>query len=108
MGSQAAQAALREWKYRRFLKAAAGQLSAATVASPHEGFVYEALAERGRVELIENAVSDLPGAPWQPPESSQLLYSGSLRYGPNADAADWLAREILPVIQREHSAARLW
>jgi glycosyltransferase involved in cell wall biosynthesis len=106
-GASAVRASLREWKYRQLLKTASSTLSAATVASVHEGFAYAALAERGRVELIENAICNLPDSPWIPPHSSQLLYCGSLRYGPNADAADWMAREILPLIRREHAAACL-
>lgn len=36
-----------------------------------------------------------------------LLFSGSLGYPPNADAARWLATEVLPRVRRRHPEARL-
>lgn len=36
-----------------------------------------------------------------------LLFSGSLGYPPNADGAQWLAREVLPRVQRQRPGVKL-
>src|SRR5581483_4659396 len=37
-----------------------------------------------------------------------LLFTGTMDYRPNADAALWLAREVLPLLRREAPAVRLF
>jgi len=37
----------------------------------------------------------------------RLLFIGNFEYAPNADAAVWLAREILPIVQKQNPATRL-
>ena len=38
----------------------------------------------------------------QPREPDRLVFSGNLGYFPNVDAAVWFAREVLPLLRREH------
>ena len=66
----------------------------------------------GRVVPIENGV-DLqrfaPGlafdTPYAEPEP-HLVFVGNMDYWPNADAASWFAREVLPLVRAEASGAR--
>jgi polysaccharide biosynthesis protein PslH len=52
------------------------------------------------------APSDYPLSP-EPPERGRLIYPGSMGYGPNKDAVDWFAREILPKVRAEVPEAHL-
>lgn len=61
------------------------------------------------VTVIPNGVDlarfPLPAAPRTP---DRLLFTGNFEYGPNADAALILARDILPTVRAHHPAATLW
>jgi glycosyltransferase involved in cell wall biosynthesis len=60
------------------------------------------------VSVIPNGVDldrfPVSAAPRQP---DTLLFTGNFEYGPNADAARLLAREVLPAVQQSRPAARL-
>lgn len=86
-------------KYRRLLEPASRRLDAVIVASEIEATAYRQLAGSSRVTVLENGVSDIPQAPWTAPDSSQLLYTGSVTYGPNAEAVAYFVRAVLPELQ---------
>lgn len=68
-----------------------------------------ARARRGPVEVVENGV-DLASIPYAAPSSRRgqaLLFVGSMAHRPNAEAAAWLAREVLPRVRRRHPDATL-
>lgn len=43
----------------------------------------------------------------QAPEGAQIMFVGSFRHPPNISAAQWLARDILPLVRREIPQAHL-
>lgn len=51
---------------------------------------------------------DLPPQPRIAEEADSLVFVGSFNHGPNVDAAEWLARDILPRVALQHSAVKLW
>lgn len=61
------------------------------------------------VSVIPNGVDlsrfPLPTAPRTP---GVLLFTGNFEYGPNADAALILARDILPAVRTQYPSATLW
>ena len=66
------------------------------------------LNSRLLVHVIPNGVDSTYFTPQaQQPDPATLLFVGNFEYGPNVDAALWLIREILPVIQTSIPAVRL-
>ena len=63
------------------------------------------LGDPRRVAVLPNAVA-LPEVP-PLPASPTLLFLGTYGYRPNADAAEWLLREIWPLVKRAVPEARL-
>lgn len=68
----------------------------------------------GRVVPIENGV-DLdrfaPGAVLESPYGEirpNLVFVGNMDYWPNADAAEWFAREVLPLVRAAEGGAQFW
>jgi polysaccharide biosynthesis protein PslH len=60
-----------------------------------------------RVEVVPNGV-DTSAAPGPEPGGPPLaLFTGTLAYPPNAEALDWLLREIWPRVRAAEPAARL-
>jgi glycosyltransferase involved in cell wall biosynthesis len=55
------------------------------------------------VDLSLFTPTDSPPAP-----EPALLFVGNYEYGPNVEAALWLAREIFPRVRAEVGGARLW
>lgn len=100
-GGWSVRARLRELKYRRLLAHASRRLSAAIVASEHEAVAYRTLSGGGHVAIVENGVPALPETTWRPVQSTALLYTGSLRYAPNAEAVEYFVSQILPRCEDE-------
>lgn len=48
-----------------------------------------------------------PDTPARPPSDELVVMVGNLTYGPNADGARWLVRDVWPLVQAAHPAARL-
>jgi glycosyltransferase involved in cell wall biosynthesis len=100
-------ARLRARKYRHLLGTVSSRLNAVVVSSVHEAAAFEALTDRPAVTVIENSVTELPAAPWNPTASSRLLYTGSLSYAANADAIAYFQRAIYPLVLGQEPAAQL-
>jgi glycosyltransferase involved in cell wall biosynthesis len=96
----------RRRKYRRLLYATASKLDAFVVASRQEADAFASLSGRRDALTIANGVTRIP-APWKVPDTQQLLYTGSLTYGPNRDAVEYLARAILPLVRAWAPEAKL-
>ena len=63
---------------------------------------------RARVEVVPNGVEVPPPVPGtQRPVPGRLVFAGNLGYFPNADAARWLAVEILPRVRAAQPGAHL-
>ena len=97
----------RQTKYQRFLHDAAARLDVAVAASAREAAAWRILSGSTNIALLENAVATPPGPVWTPPDTANLLYTGSLTYGPNAEAVAYFAGQVLPRLTTEIPAARL-
>jgi glycosyltransferase involved in cell wall biosynthesis len=97
---------IRRRKYQRFLMSAGAGLDAVVVASRHEADAFAVLSGEDRTIVIENGISTFP-SPWRAPNSATLLYTGSLTYGPNAEAVQYLINDILPHIALAENSVRL-
>jgi glycosyltransferase involved in cell wall biosynthesis len=65
-----------------------------------------AATDRERVTVVPNGIT-LPAAPSpEPAVADTLLFVGTLGYGPNIDAVQWFATEILPLIWKENAGVR--
>jgi glycosyltransferase involved in cell wall biosynthesis len=84
-----------------------GRAAVTTVVAPADA---AALSRPGTtsVEVVPNGV-ELPVAPGPeaPGVPGRIVFAGNLGYFPNADAADWLAGDILPRVRARHPGAHL-
>jgi len=87
-------------KHRRYIAQLVEQFKCCTVASEAERRLLAVAAPRyARVHVVPNSV-DTAGAPQATRAPKSLIFTGSLRYGPNRDAMTWFLGEILPIIRR--------
>jgi polysaccharide biosynthesis protein PslH len=103
------------WIYARearvLARAEAAQMAhalAVTVVNAREANHARALAPLADVRVIENGVDVGGFAPPCPPSAGmQVVFCGVMSYAPNAEAAEWLGREVWPRVRRHNPAARL-
>jgi sugar transferase (PEP-CTERM/EpsH1 system associated) len=103
------------WIYRRearvLARAEAAQMAharAVAVVNDREARHARALAPAARVHVVENGVDVGGFAPPGPPASRmRVVFCGVMSYPPNAEAAEWLAREVWPRVRASHPAAKL-
>jgi sugar transferase (PEP-CTERM/EpsH1 system associated) len=68
----------------------------------------------GRATVLGNGTDlDLfdPARPWPSPfpdGAQPLVFTGAMDYPPNAEAAGWFARYVLPEVRASHPAAEFW
>lgn len=98
-GLRSLRALSRHRKYRGLLHRTTHYLDAAIVASPEEAAAYRELSGASRLVEISNGATTVPDPAWRVPSGAQLLYAGSLTYKPNAEAAVYFARSVLPLIE---------
>ncbi len=115
-------AARRAWPasavYRReagrlhaFERAAAQRADASLFVTDEEAqrFVAQAPECAARVHTLRNGVDsdyfspDAPFASPFPQDEQALVFTGAMDYWPNVDAVVWFAREVLPVLRRQHA-----
>lgn len=106
---------LRRWyitqqrrKVQSYERAAFGWADGATAVSAAEAEEIRALGLRGPVTVIENGVDTDYFAPTGAPEEPEtLVFTGSMDWRPNQDAAHWFTREIWPRLRaaRPHLTA---
>jgi polysaccharide biosynthesis protein PslH len=88
--------------YARILETFGGEFAWVSLASPEDA---ERVAERRglRTIVVPNSVTlraDRGGRSRRHGKQRSLLFVGNLTYGPNAEAAELLARQILPRVRR--------
>jgi glycosyltransferase involved in cell wall biosynthesis len=54
---------------------------------------------KGRLEVVPNGVWPQPVRPSRQPDRDSLLFFGNMYYAPNADAAAWFVRRVLPLVR---------
>lgn len=102
-----------QWaKLRRYERDVVRTATATLALSPNDARALETLCGQAQaVDVVPVGVDtsyfspDAPGLP--PPIPFDVVFSGTLDYRPNADAARWLVREIWPLVRAVHPAATL-
>ena len=97
--------ALRAWKYGKLLRKCQSRIDAFVVPSTHEAHALREFSDDIEPYRLENAVLTLPEPPWSPVDCRRMLYTGSLTYQPNMEAATTFAQHILPAITSEEPRA---
>jgi sugar transferase (PEP-CTERM/EpsH1 system associated) len=99
-----------------FERLAAARFDHSLFVSEHEWQRFVTLAPEtvNRTGWIDNGV-DLeyfsPALQYSAPfvsQGAELVFTARMDYRPNIDAAQWFAREVLPVLRRRVSTARFW
>jgi sugar transferase (PEP-CTERM/EpsH1 system associated) len=105
----------RRWIYRReknllgrFESRVVRQSFATLVVNNRERAALQALAPDSVIQVVENGVDRQAFSPPGPPrESATVVFCGVMNYGPNEQAASWLARDIWPLVRAGRPDARL-
>jgi len=84
------------------------QVDACAVTSPRDEATIRGALPRALTAVVPNAVDTAffsPGA--KPRERGTILFYGTLSYYPNLDGLLFFLREVMPIVRRDHPAARL-
>ena len=103
------------WIYARearvLARAEAAQMAhalAVTVVNDREANHARALAPGADIRVIENGVDVGGFAPQTPPSAgTRVVFCGVMSYAPNAEAAEWLGRNVWPRVRDRNPTARL-
>ena len=103
-------------KLRQFECAVSGEFQATTFVSVAEARDYRKLSGFGadRIAHVNNGVDAGyfdPALAYDNPYSvggPVVVFTGAMDYWPNVDAVEWFAREVLPLLQRQHAGLRFY
>lgn len=103
----------KRWIYRRearclaaFERASAAQAHCTLVVNEREATLLQAIAPETRVEVVPNGIAFESFRPPSPPTSaSRVIFCGVMNYAPNVEAVLWFAREVWPLVRRQHRQA---
>ena len=62
---------------------------------------------RQQIRVVPNGLDAAYFRPVEAPKEYDVLFCGNMAYPPNVEAAVFLATEIMPLVRRQHSQARL-
>jgi sugar transferase (PEP-CTERM/EpsH1 system associated) len=62
---------------------------------------------REKIHVVRNGIDTEFFQPRATAKTHDILFCGNMSYHPNVDAVEFLAQDILPLVQRVHPAARL-
>lgn len=81
------------------------------VMSPEEQQQLEGIVGSGKMPMSyvvgNGADLDVMGAAGPDPDEQRVLFTGTMAYPPNAVGAQWLAREVWPLVLADHPGAKL-
>jgi glycosyltransferase involved in cell wall biosynthesis len=78
------------------------------VTSSHDLEALARAAPRESLAVIPNGV-DLDYLSYQPrPRTGRMIFTGNMSWLPNGDGAEYFARHVFPLVQREFEAAEFW
>jgi glycosyltransferase involved in cell wall biosynthesis len=90
---------------------AAGDADLVLVVSARDRDNLNAIAPDASLALVPNGVDlerlEHPPGPMEIADRADAVFVGKMDYGPNADGADWLVREVWPRVRHHHPHARL-
>lgn len=94
-------------KVQAFEKTMVAWVDGATAVSVAEADEIRAFGIRGPVEVIENGVDAAYFTPSTTPEDeTRLVFTGSMDWRPNQDAAHHFVKDVWPILQRARPALR--
>lgn len=99
---------IRARKYRAVLADMSARNGVVIVPSGEEARAYERITGNTNVLVIDNAALRMPDVPWTVPDGRRLLYTGSIAYGPNREAIDFFAREVMPLLEASDADVHLF
>lgn len=87
---------------------AASRMALATLfITPAERQIYLDLGGQGNLVILGNGVDTGFFAPSATaPEPGRILFTGAMDYFPNEDGVSWFAREVFPLVRKDHPHAR--
>ena len=92
----------------RFEALVTNRACSTTVITRREEGALRALAPTGRIVVSPNGLdADSFRAPGPPSQGRDIVFCGVMSYGPNADAAEWMAKKVWPIVHGVHAEARL-
>jgi glycosyltransferase involved in cell wall biosynthesis len=108
---QAAYSAVQWWRLRRFERAVCQAVDGLVCVSPDDAAALALLAPSPRPTIIPNGVDTDRYAPVAPDAAGlprfDVVFSGTLDYRPNVDAALWLGRQVWPLLRARHPTLTL-
>ena len=92
----------------RFEALATSRAHTTTVITRREAAALRALAPAGRIVVSPNGLDAGSFRPPGPPaQTRDIVFCGVMSYGPNADAAEWMATKVWPIVRSRYPDARL-
>jgi glycosyltransferase involved in cell wall biosynthesis len=93
---------------RRFERRWYGYADRILITSPADRDALSRSVSKERLTVIPNGV-DLEYLAYRPePTPGRIVFTGNMSWPPNEDAAEYFAREALPMIQKRYSRAEFW
>jgi glycosyltransferase involved in cell wall biosynthesis len=92
------------WKFREFQRRAARDFDLNIVVTENDRHLLRNLCPSARVAVLPTGVDIEQFAPCQfngIPEEVDLLLTGIFTYAPNIDAAEFLCRDVMPIVWRK-------
>jgi len=94
-------------KFRREEMAALARADLVTVTSPRDRDLLREWDDSLNIHVVKNGVdTTFFQPPSEPGEADTLVFTGTMHYHPNSQAARWFVEEILPAITSEVPGAR--
>ncbi len=112
---EAARGALSRWlarreatRFGRFEAEAYARCDGVVVVTERDAEALRNLNAALRPTVIPNGIDTNQFSPGRgEPSASTILFHGAMDYAPNVDAAQFLVREILPIVKQRHPEARI-
>jgi len=91
-----------------FEAASAGRAVTTLVVNDREAVALKKIAPDASVTVVPSGVEYEYWRPKDPPgEREDVVFCGIMNYRPNEEGAEWLAREVWPLVRRRRPSARL-
>ena len=99
----------RLWVNYRFERKFFGRAAVSTFVSERDEAMFRRVCPRARTAVIANGVdAEYFRALDLPKDHPSIVFEGNMGFRPNADAAEYIAREILPRIRARVPETRFW
>jgi glycosyltransferase involved in cell wall biosynthesis len=99
----------RLWVNYRFERKFFGRAAVSTFVSERDEAMFRRVCPRARTAVIANGVDADYFRPLDlPKDHPSIVFEGNMGFRPNADAAEYIAREILPRIRARVPKTRFW